>query len=305
MRDEDYIKRIEDYQARLQIALKAAKICVFEVDVPNQLYTFFENSEDIFGVPGDVILKDVQPFSKLPPDEYMAAASAYFAHPGDNEVIEKAFQCIFAGQSTTYEARMRAGGSAYIWCKLDVSPLVEDGITTKMIGVITDISRQKSRNKQLEIEARLDGFTGLYCKKYVLDLIRTALTNRTSQSYALAILDVDGMKKINDSFGHAEGDNAIKVVSDALKRTFRSGDIIGRFGGDEFILLVETDEDISWLEERLESLTHLHTGAHPFTLSIGTALCPKNGESFDRLFEKADTALYRSKQNPGSRTFYR
>lgn len=64
------ISDAEKYKERLNIALKAAKICVFEVDLVNQLYTFFENSEDIFGISGEKILEDVRPFSNLSPDAY-------------------------------------------------------------------------------------------------------------------------------------------------------------------------------------------------------------------------------------------
>ena len=69
---------LSDYRHRLSIALKAANICVFEVDVERQLYTYFENSEAIFGVPGDKILADVRPFSLLPPEEYLQKAAEYF-----------------------------------------------------------------------------------------------------------------------------------------------------------------------------------------------------------------------------------
>lgn len=83
---------INRYKERLQIALTAAKICIFEVDLLQQLYTYFENAEVIFGISGEKILKDVQPFSKLEPVEYRKAASAYFSHPEDEAVIEKAFK---------------------------------------------------------------------------------------------------------------------------------------------------------------------------------------------------------------------
>ena len=66
---------IKQYKERLRIALSAAKICIFEVDLQRQLYTFFENAEVIFGVSGDVILKEVQPFSKLDPEAYRLAVS--------------------------------------------------------------------------------------------------------------------------------------------------------------------------------------------------------------------------------------
>ena len=73
---------LERYRERLNIALNAAKICIFEVDLTKQLYTFFENAEVIFGVSGDVILNDVRPFHLLDPDSYRRACSEYFSHPG-------------------------------------------------------------------------------------------------------------------------------------------------------------------------------------------------------------------------------
>lgn len=97
---------INRYKERLQIALTAAKICIFEVDLLQQLYTYFENAEVILGISGEKILKDVQPFSKLEPVEYRKAASAYFSHPEDEAVIEKAFKDILRGKESTYVARM-------------------------------------------------------------------------------------------------------------------------------------------------------------------------------------------------------
>ena len=81
------MEEIDQYKERLRIALKAAKICIFEVDLLRQLYTYFENAEVIFGVSGDDILSDVRPYSFLEPEEYRRAVSAYFSHPDDAEVI--------------------------------------------------------------------------------------------------------------------------------------------------------------------------------------------------------------------------
>lgn len=125
------LEEAKEYKERLRIALKAAKICVFEVDLTQQLYTFFENAEDIFGVSGEAILNDVRPFGKLEPAAYQKAVSEYFSHPDDQKVIDKAFQSIFSGQTTTYEARMRAGGSDYLWCKIDVTPILENQVPVR------------------------------------------------------------------------------------------------------------------------------------------------------------------------------
>ena len=130
------------YKERLRIAMQAARICVFEVLLQHQRYTFFENAESIFGVSGDVILADVAAFAKLPPAEYRRAVSAYFSHPEDAPVIAAAFHEILAGHFASYEARMKAGNTKFIWCRIDVQPIVEDGIPTRMIGVITAMRRR-------------------------------------------------------------------------------------------------------------------------------------------------------------------
>lgn len=83
----NYQEEYEKYKERLLVALKASRTCIFEVDLTKQLYCFFENSEDIFGVSGKKILADVEPFSRLSPEEYEAAAKQYFSHPDDTEII--------------------------------------------------------------------------------------------------------------------------------------------------------------------------------------------------------------------------
>ena len=302
---ENYeVLEVEKYKERLHIALKAARICVFEVDLQNQLYTFFENAEDIFGVSGQSILQDVQSFSQMSPTEYQRNVSEYFSHPDDKDVISRAFQCILKGKPTTYQARMKAGGSKFIWCKLDVTPIIENNVPVKMIGVITDISDIKTKTDHLENAAKLDNFTGLFNKSSSVDLIQKKLCRNTEQHHALILLDIDNFKSINDTFGHYTGDNIIKLVSDTLKNNFRKTDIIGRFGGDEFILLIQNIPNLDWLTQKLHKL--VRCGAHGLscTNSIGVSLFPEDGTEFELLFKKADHALYQSKSFKEKYTIY-
>lgn len=303
-REDVSFSEVKKYKERLNIALKAAKICVFEVDVTNQLYTFFENSEDIFGVPGEIILRDVQPFSKLSAAEYQRAASEYFSHPDDFDEIDRAFQSIYNGKSTTYEARMRAGGSDYVWCKLDVSPVFGEDGSFRMIGVITDISALKSRRDCLEEEVKHDNFTGLYNKQSSLEKIQKILREEADKNHALILVDIDNFKHFNDTYGHAEGDKIIKEVAAELKSVFRGTDVIGRFGGDEFLLFVSGISSTDWIRERLQRLTLGRKGKYIWTNSIGAAFYPKDGETQEELFKKADEALYRAKLRKGTYEFY-
>ena len=204
---------INRYKERLQIALTAAKICIFEVDLLQQLYTYFENAEVIFGISGEKILKDVQPFSKLEPVEYRKAASAYFSHPEDEAVIEKAFKDILRGKESTYEARMRAGGSGYVWCRIHATPIIENGVPARMVGVIADISDLREQTENLKKAVNMDAFTELFNKEYAIGLISEILRKSKDLNHALLILDIDNFKNYNDTFGHSEGDKVIKAVS--------------------------------------------------------------------------------------------
>lgn len=294
---------VKHYRERLQTALKAAKICVFEVDLRRQLYTFFENAEDIFGISGETILREVRPFSQLPPEEYRQAVSRYFSHPDDKAVIERAFCASLSGEPATYEARMRAGGSDFVWCKLDVTPVVENGKAVKMIGVITDISAARELTVSLKKQVRLDAFTGLYNKKYAGLAIEKILKEAPGSWHALLILDIDGFKVINDTYGHAAGDAVIQDVAGRLTDCFRPVDVVSRFGGDEFLILVRDLPGREWLLDRLNGLVACEHPVCTYTNSIGVSLFPQDAGTFDGLFAKADRALYHSKAQRRTYTF--
>lgn len=295
---------VKHYRERLQIALKAAKICVFEVDLRRQLYTFFENAEDIFGISGETILQEVRPFSQLPPEEYQQAVSQYFSHPDDKAVIDRAFRAILSGAPATYEARMRAGGSGFIWCKVDVTPIMEDGEAVKMIGVITDISAARELTISLKKQVQLDAFTGLYNKKYAVLAIEKILREDRGSRHALLILDIDGFKEINDTYGHAAGDAVIQDLAGRLTNCFRPADIVSRFGGDEYLILVRDLPGQEWLLDKLRVLVSCeHRRVRAYTTSIGVSLFPRDAGTFDGLFAKADRALYHSKAQRRAYTF--
>lgn len=293
----------KQYKERLSIALKSAHVCIFEVDLTRQLYTFFENAEDIFGVSGQQILDDVQSFSMLSPTEYQEAASSYFSHPDDTVVIDAAFQSVLHGKPATYQARMKAGDSEFVWCKIDVTPILEGGKPVRMVGVITDISEMKEKTDILIQKSRIDGFTGLYNKTYSQKMIRAVLTEKAQQTHALILMDIDNFKAVNDTYGHAGGDALLLDIAARLKHTFRKTDIIGRFGGDEFILLIKNIPSIEYLRPKLSSLLN-HSTDTVYTVSIGAAIFPNNATEFDELFRKADVALYQAKQEKNSYTFY-
>jgi diguanylate cyclase (GGDEF)-like protein len=158
----------------------------------------------------------------------------------------------------------------------------------------------------LQYLSLMDDLTGLYNRRGFLTLAeqQMKLAQRNSRPLMLAFADLDGLKQINDTYGHAAGDDAIVRVAEALRKCFRNSDIIGRMGGDEFtVLLVDAvDETRQIIDNRLRTiLEEMNTTLQlPYTLSmsVGTARFePNETMSVEDLLDKADKALYAYKRS--------
>lgn len=282
----------------LELALHSANICIYVVDIVSQRYVLFKNSEAIFGLTENELLSDLEAFVSLPPEEYKRSVSEYFSHPGDAATIDAAFRSIFEGYPCAYYARMRARGSRYKWCKLNVTPVFENGVPAKMVGVISDVNDLKKQAEEWKQRSRIDLFSGLLNKETVLESI-SARIGKKGARFALLLIDFDGFKEINDTYGHLVGDDVIREFSRILRAAFPD-DLVGRFGGDEFILLTEmqTLRDASRAVSAVLGICVRLPGLPEMRLSqsVGAVLFEGGGSDLTRLLGLADKALYRSKQ---------
>jgi two-component system cell cycle response regulator len=164
--------------------------------------------------------------------------------------------------------------------------------------------------KRLEEMATTDGLTGLFNKRALGEIALQKLKSSTRFKKPLSVLicDIDHFKKVNDTYGHDIGDIVIKGFGDVLKRTKRDTDVVGRFGGEEFVVVCEeTDsEGAALLAERIRSeleSTRFHSeqGSLSVTCSVGVATFPQAGRDWDALFKSTDEALYASKRNGRNR----
>lgn len=294
--DNKYTKELFQYKKRLTLALQTAKICVFEVDVVKQRYTYFENSEAIFGVSKEKIFSDLEAFVDLPPEEYKKAVTNYFVHPKDTDIVDNAFRNILLGKPYSYEARMRAANSEYTWCKIDVTPVANENNSISMIGIITNIQSLKNRLVELTREAELDTFTRLYSKKKFEELCNYIFKEHPYETSALIIFDLDRFKTINDTYGHHTGDNLLLSISNNIKNIFRQNDIIARFGGDEFIILMRDIPSKQAVIDKVKTLLDLKDNEFGITKSVGIAIYPNTADNYETLLQKADKALYEAKR---------
>lgn len=164
--------------------------------------------------------------------------------------------------------------------------------------------RQIMSNNILAIQRDTDKMTGLWNRGFCERKI-TAFTAQTDSKGALLVIDIDNFKLVNDSKGHDCGDRVLKEIASALKHSFRSTDIIGRLGGDEFIVFLPNCIDPEIIRRRvsrfLEDVGKINESAGDeiphISASVGVAFFPENGSSFKELFKHGDEALYLSKQN--------
>jgi diguanylate cyclase (GGDEF)-like protein len=139
--------------------------------------------------------------------------------------------------------------------------------------------------------ATTDALTGLHNRRYVLEELEKALqrSRRMDQRFAVALFDLDGFKQINDTQGHAAGDLVLKKASEALKSVTREGDVLGRYGGDEFLLITYGDlASSSSLGARAEEAVQKATG---LGISAGVARFPEDGGTAVVLLDRADQLL--------------
>jgi diguanylate cyclase (GGDEF)-like protein len=139
--------------------------------------------------------------------------------------------------------------------------------------------------------ATTDALTGLHNRRYVLDELSKALlrSRRTEQRFAVLLFDLDGFKTVNDVQGHAAGDAVLRKVADSLQSVVREGDVLGRYGGDEFLLVTYGElSSLRSLASRAEEKVHMTTG---LGLSAGVARYPEDGTTAETLIEEADRLL--------------
>jgi len=171
-----------------------------------------------------------------------------------------------------------------------------------VIATVLDITRQKRALAEVERLAMSDPLTGLANRHRLTEYLDSRLNEGTA-GLGLLLLDLDGFKEINDSFGHEAGDAVLLAVAERLTRFARSSDLVARLGGDEFALVVDgprSPADLRALARRLMAAigkpVTLQTTQCRVGLSVGIALAPLHGRSREVLLRHADLALYRAKR---------
>ena len=189
---------------------------------------------------------------------------------------------------------------------------VQIGGRSLLISTSTDISEQKAFEDQLFRSAYYDELTGLPTRRVIEHRVNSLIRDDRNSHFALAFLDVDNFKHINDYYGHAIGDALLIELSKRLGHALRATDMLSRISGDEFLLLLnpisgndEVAEFIHVMQERLKAPFFIEESEIFASTSIGVSLYPGHGNGYEALRQNADIAMYRVKNNgKGSIAFF-
>ncbi len=234
-------------------------------------------------------------------------------HPDDMDLFMSMQYKIKASLgAATALLRIRSARDQWFWCKVNQVAWVDrQDNSLKAIGKIENVDEEtRAMNKLLE-DVQRDPFTGLFNKPATGELVQREISADSTKRGALCIIDVDNFKQVNDSLGHAMGDTVIKRLASGLAGIFRSDDIVGRIGGDEFIVYVKNMPKLRPLLQKMDVVMDFFKQTFEdgdirvsISCSVGIALFPKDGESYEELYKLADKALYRSKLTKGTYNFY-
>jgi diguanylate cyclase (GGDEF)-like protein/PAS domain S-box-containing protein len=231
-------------------------------------------------------------------NELVGCTLREFTHPDDVRAAQPHRARLELGivDSFRIDQRYRRRDGEFIWARTRVSTTEDDGVMLA-ITHIEDVTQQRRAAEQLRYAARHDELTGLPNRSYLMHMLEDRLATAELDEVAVLFVDLDQFKVVNDSLGHEVGDELIQIVSERLRSVLREHDVLARFGGDEFIVVLSGEPlDVA---DRLRRAVHppVVIGEHELfvTASIGFSSNHESGMSPNDLLRDADAAMYRAK----------
>ncbi len=292
-------KSVERYlqknQALLQTAQRAARLGHYVTDLKTKTWTNDLLFDEIFGIDRS-FNRDFVNWRQLIFPEDRQRVMDYFMQTNRNHEL---FPSIEYRIVRPCDGLMR-------WVAVWVHDFYDDNDNpVQQVGMIQDITERKATEEYINNLAFYDPLTQLPNRRLLQERIKHGIEidHRTGSQIAVLMMDLDKFKAVNDSLGHAAGDELLKQVAERIKSRLREVDTIARLGGDEFVIVMEDvthDEYIAHVANNV-----IHVLSQPFMLyqhhevhigiSIGIAIHPQHGDSVEELMDNADTALYHAK----------
>jgi len=288
------ISQLQDSEERFSGILNLVPTGIITINSHQDIIFFNRGAEQIFGYSSKEITG--QPLSVLLPEHI-------------KDLHKKNVQDFASSNSSQIQAverkpiatKKKDGQTIYIDASLAILHLAHE---TLMAAAITDVSQRKEQDEKILHQAHFDSLTGLPNRFLSLDRLKQLLhkAKRNNKLVAVLFLDLDDFKKVNDSLGHDTGDQLLIKAAERLSHQLRSGDTVGRLGGDEFIVLLgglNKQEEVQHIAHNLlkqfRKAFNVDDREFILTLSIGISIYPDDALSSSDLLQKADVAMYHSK----------
>ncbi|MGC8628241.1 MAG: diguanylate cyclase domain-containing protein, partial [Acidimicrobiales bacterium] len=294
-RERDMAQAIRESEERYALAARAANDGLWDWDLSKGTIYYSSRWKQMLGLAEDEVTSS--------PDEWLRRA-----HRDDRALLVSELEELKQGRSASImnEHRVKAHDGNYIWVLCRGLAVPGDGRpAARIVGSFTDVTQRRALEDRLRRQALYDSLTGLANRLLFLDRLSQAMASakrRPGWSYTVLWLDLDNFKQLNDSLGHLYGDKLLVQVAERIRAHIRETDTASRFGGDEFVLLLQDADDPKSLEavvrrlsERLNEPYDLDGQVVTVTASIGVAISTAGYERPEEVLRDADLAMYRAK----------
>jgi diguanylate cyclase (GGDEF)-like protein/PAS domain S-box-containing protein len=228
-------------------------------------------------------------------------------HPDDLDGLVETYNTAFdAKRPFRADVRLRRADGQYRWVMMTGSPQHDpDGTFSGYVGTCMDISDRKRYEQELQLEAFRDPLTGLPNRALFLDRLQQCISagqRRDALGFAVLFIDIDRLKFVNDTLGHAAGDRLIAETAKRIQAVLRPGDTVARLGGDEFAVLLEDVRDVHHaeavardIEAVIKKSIWLAGEEFAASASVGVAFACNDESNATAMLDEADAAMYRAK----------
>jgi len=213
------------------------------------------------------------------------------------------YERALAGEAAEFTRLVELPGQGLRWMRTSYLPdRGDDGEVVGVYSILVDVHDLKLRQQQLESSIERDPVTEVLSRRAIIDRLERALADRRAGHVALFFVDLDGFKTVNDMLGHRDGDAVLARVAQVLQSAVRSEDSVGRFGGDEFLVLARVPDRpaAEIVAQQLVNAIRASSAGQPalaqVSASVGYALAPEDADSALRLVQRADDAMYFAKR---------
>lgn len=283
--------KLKEKHKELEDIFNSLDAAIWSHDLKNDNIIISAGVELIYGYTGSEFADDPSLWNKV-------------VHPEDIDIVAEMNRNALLGYPTNTEFRIIRSDGQTRWVQDKSTPIFDkNNKLIRVNGVVFDITERKLAEEKIRKMAYYDYLTDLPNRKYTSQYFDYLVKKSPKENHKIFIIfiDLDGFKQVNDTLGHDAGDCLLKNVAERMTNLLRPADLLGRFGGDEFILLVDGLE-----EETVTQLAQLlmDTASKPYTindqevaitLSIGISMYPDDGTTYEELIKKADVSMYNSK----------